>query len=57
MEKKDQLTLDQIHYLGQKTEDQLLLKQIKNFNLKTPARRVVWGLFFAIIIITNEIDA
>ena len=34
MEKKDQLTLVQIHYLGQKTEDQSLLKQIKNLNLK-----------------------
>ena len=33
MEKKDQLTLVQTHCLGQKTEDQLLLKQIKNFNL------------------------
>jgi len=46
MEKKDQLTLVQIHYPGQKIEDRLLLKQIKNFNLKTPTTSVVLGSFF-----------
>ena len=46
MEKKDQLTLVQTRYLGQKTEDQLLLKQIKNFKSKTPTILMDLGSFF-----------
>jgi len=36
MEKKDQLTQALIHWLGQKIEDQLLLKQINLINMKRP---------------------
>ena len=36
MEKKDQLIQDQIHCLGQKTEDQLQLKLIKLKYYKRP---------------------
>ena len=46
MEKKDQLIQVQTHYLGRKIEDLLLLKQIKNFNLKTPTISLVLGSFF-----------
>ena len=46
MEKKDQSTLAQIHYLGQKTEDQLLLKQISKINLKKTLEHMFLGSFF-----------
>ena len=46
MEKKDQLTLVQIHCLGQKTEDQLLLKQINYLKFKTLKPLLDLGSFF-----------
>ena len=53
MEKKDPLIQDQIHCLGQKTEDQLQLKLIKLKYYKRPWHESVEGLFFAIIIIRS----
>ena len=46
MEKKDPLIQDQIHCLGQKTEDQLQLKLIKlKYYIKDPGMKVLRVFF------------